>query len=84
MFNLMRYDQTIRNYAASHDITPLEGLTHFMLNLAVMRPHYEGFPEAEINFRQLGQEWNKLPSDTRLQQKHEMQVRLQRSRSRSD
>lgn len=73
--NLMSYEQVIRNYAIKQGCTPAVALTHFMVNLAVMRDHYKGFP-ASINFREIGQQWNDLPSDQRIQQRNDLQTKL--------
>lgn len=70
-FNLSKYEHTIRNYAAKQNVDIGEALNRFIYNLAVMRPHFDQFDES-IDFRQLGQLWNKLSSDERNKQKAEM------------
>ena len=75
ILNLMSYEQVIRNYAIKQSCTPAVALTHFMVNLAVMRDHYKGFP-ASINFREIGQQWNDLPSDQRIKQRNDLQTKL--------
>ena len=43
------------------------GLDKFIVNLAVMKEQNPGAPK--LNFHELGQEWNKLLSMERLEQK---------------
>ena len=73
--SLMSYEQVIRNYAIKQSCTPAVALTHFMVNLAVMRDHYKGFP-ASINFREIGQQWHDMSSDQRIHQRNDLQTML--------
>ena len=71
MFELANYEREIREGATKAGIELPEALVRFIYNLTIMRPHYDIFPE-EVNFRALGQQWNKLMSDVRNKQKNEM------------
>lgn len=53
------------------------GLDKFIVNLAVMREQNPGAPK--LNFHELGQEWNKLPSAERLEQRANVAKMLSRS-----
>lgn len=77
MFELANYEREIREGATKADIEPSEALVRFIYNLIIMRPHYDIFPE-EVNFRTLGQQWNKLMSDVRNKQKSKMLELLKR------
>lgn len=77
MFELANYEREIREGATKASIELPEALVRFIYNLTIMRPHYDIFPE-EVNFRLLGQQWNKLMSDVRNKQKNEMLELLKR------
>ena len=68
MFSLTNYEKEIRSGATKASISNEEALKQFVINLNVMRPHFDIFP-GDINFRALGQQWNSLTSDTRNSQK---------------
>ena len=53
------------------------GLDKFIVNLAVMKEQNPGAPK--LNLHELGQEWNKLPSAARLEQKANVAKMLSRS-----
>lgn len=53
------------------------GLDKFIVNLAVMKEQNPGAPK--LNFHELGQEWNKLSSAERLEQKVNVAKTLSRS-----
>lgn len=53
------------------------GLDKFIVNLAVMKEQNSGAPK--LNFHELGQAWNKLPSDERIAQKEKVARMLSRS-----
>lgn len=53
------------------------GLDKFIVNLAVMKEQNLGAPK--LNFHELGQAWNKLPSDERIAQKERVARVLSRS-----
>lgn len=71
MFELRNYEREIRDYATNKKVSNSEAVSTFIYNLVIMRPHFEGF-DPEVNFRALGQQWNKLPSDVRVAQKAEV------------
>ena len=54
-----------------------EGLDKFIVNLAVMKEQNPGAPK--LNFHELGQAWNKLPSDERIAQREKVARMLSRS-----
>lgn len=66
-FNLEDYLSEIRTV----------GLDKFIVNLAVMKGQNPGAPK--LNFHELGQAWNKLPSDERIAQKEKVARMLSRS-----
>ena len=53
------------------------GLDKFIVNLAVMKEQNPGAPK--LNFHELGQAWNKLPSDERIAQREKVARVLSRS-----
>lgn len=82
MFELKSYEREIRNYMNTNKVDAAESLNRFIFNLRVLRDHYEGFGP-DINFRDVGQQWNKLTSDTRNAQKTSMLKILSRPRTSS-
>lgn len=65
-FNLSNYMSEIRAV----------GLDKFLINLAVMKEQNPG--ASQLNFHELGQEWNKLPSAERLEQRETVEKMLNR------
>ena len=65
-FNLSNYMSEIRAV----------GLDKFLINLAVMKEQNPG--ASQLNFHELGQEWNKLPSAERLEQRATVEKMLNR------
>lgn len=65
-FNLSNYISEIRAV----------GLGRFLVNLAVMKEQNPG--ASRLNFHELGQEWNKLPSAERLEQRETVEKMLNR------
>ena len=53
------------------------GLDKFIVNLAVMKEQNPGAPK--LNFHELGQSWNRLPSDERVAQREKVARVLSRS-----
>lgn len=53
------------------------GLDKFTVNLAVMKEQNPG--ASKLNFHELGQAWNKLPSDERIAQREKVARMLSRS-----
>ena len=66
-FNLEDYLSEIRTV----------GLDKFIVNLAAMKEQNPGAPR--LNFHELGQAWNKLPSDERIAQREKVTRMLSRS-----
>lgn len=65
-FNLSNYMSEIRAVS----------LDKFLINLAVMKEQNPG--ASQLNFHELGQEWNKLPSAERLEQRETVERMLNR------
>lgn len=77
MFILANYEKEIRNYMNIKDLEPAKAVEHLMVNLRVMKDFYP--ISSEINFRDLGQQWNNLPSDDRIKQQRDLVATLKRS-----
>jgi hypothetical protein len=71
MFELDKYERVIRNYASAHSIDAVVAMKRFVYNLTVLRDYYDDFDDS-VDFHSLGQQWNALSSDTRVQQKQDM------------
>lgn len=71
MFRLADYEKEIRTSAQKHKIAVTDAADKFIYNLVVIRDHYTIFAP-DIDFRRLGQQWNQLPSGTRIAQKEEL------------
>lgn len=81
--DIIQYADIVRAYATKQDVDVAVAVDHFMTNLAVMRDHYVGFSN-DLNFRKLGQTWNKLSSDERLNQRANLLTQLKRSSRRME
>ena len=77
MFVLANYEKEVRNYMNIKDLEPAKAVEHLMVNLRVMKDFYP--ISSEMNFRDLGQQWNNLPSDDRLKQQRDLVATLKRS-----
>lgn len=76
-FNLVNYTHNIMKMAAANDnMTPEVAAQCFIANLTTMKEHYKGCPE--LNYHELGQQWNKLLSKEKVAQKAETLARLQK------
>lgn len=76
-FNLVNYTTHITKLAAANPQMSVEAaLQCFIANLTTMKEHYEGCPE--LNYHELGQQWNKLLSKEKVAQKAETLARLQK------
>ena len=76
-FNLVNHTHNILKIAdANEGITPEVALQYFITNLIVMREHHKGCPD--LNFHELGQQWNKLLSKEKVEQKAEALARLKK------
>lgn len=76
MFVLANYEKEVRNYMNIKDLEPTKAVEHLVVNLRVMKDFYP--ISSEMNFRDLGQEWNKLPSDDRIKQQRDLVATLKR------
>lgn len=77
MFVLANYEKEVRNYMHTKDLEPAKAVDHLMVNLRVMQDFYP--ISSEMNFRELGQQWNNLPSDDRIKQQKDLVATLKRS-----
>lgn len=76
-FNLVNYTTYILKIAAANTNMSVEvALQCFIANLTTMKEHYEGCPD--LNYHELGQQWNKLLSKEKVAQKAETLARLQK------
>ena len=76
-FNLVNYTNYILKLAAVNENMTVEvALQCFIANLTTMKEHYEGCPD--LNYHELGQQWNKLLSKEKVSQKAETLARLQK------
>ena len=77
MFILANYEKEIRNYMNTKDLEPDKAVEHLVVNLRIMKDFYP--ISSEMNFRDLGQQWNNLPSDDRIKQQRDLVATLKRS-----
>ena len=56
------------------DLEPAKAVEHLVVNLRVMKDFYP--ISSEMNFRELGQQWNNLPSDDRIKQQRDLVATL--------
>ena len=77
MFVLANYEKEVRNYMNIKDLEPAKAVEHLVVNLRVMKDFYP--ISSEMNFRELGQQWNNLPSDDRIKQQRDLIATLKRS-----
>lgn len=77
MFILANYEKEVRNYMNIKDLEPAKAVEHLVVNLRVMKDFYP--ISSEMNFRELGQQWNNLPSDDRIKQQRDLVATLKRS-----
>lgn len=76
-FNLINYTTHILKIAAAQEsVTAEVALQCFIENLTTMKEHYRGCPE--LNYHELGQQWNKLLSKEKVAQKAETLARLRK------
>lgn len=76
MFVLANYEKEVRNYMNIKDLEPSKAVEHLVVNLRVMKDFYP--ISSEMNFRELGQQWNNLPSDDRIKQQRDLVATLKR------
>lgn len=75
-FQLSTYTPQILRVAEANQCAPEVALQRFIENLATMKEHYKG--ASELNYHELGQQWNKLLSREKVAQKAETLARLQK------
>ena len=76
-FNLVTHTTNILKIAAANDNMSIEvALQCFIANLTTMKEHYKGC--TDVNYHELGQQWNKLLSKEKVAQKAETLARLQK------
>ena len=76
-FNLVNYTTHIMQLASANENMTIEvALQCFIANLTTMKEHYKGC--SELNYHELGQQWNKLLSREKVNQKAETLARLQK------
>lgn len=80
--NLSDYEKELRLYMAQDNMTPERAVNHFITNLLVMKEQYPVAPA--VNFHELGQQWNRLPSEERNRQKAATISLLQRATRRRE
>ena len=73
-FDLCNYLSSIRMVAQENHATPEQAVQMFVENLAIMREWYKGAPT--LNYHELGQQWNKLLSQDKVDQKRDALRRL--------
>lgn len=69
-FNLKDYVNEIAAVAAENKCGAADAVEHFVVNLNSMSDHYRGAPA--LNFRELGQQWNRLNYKVRNKQRIEV------------
>lgn len=76
-FNLVDHTTDILKMAAANNLSsPAAAVQCFIANLTTMKEHYPGC--SELNFHELGQQWNRLLSKEKVAQKAETIARVQK------
>lgn len=76
-FNLVDHTTNIlKLYDANQSMTIEVAVQCFIANLTTMKEHYPGCPD--INFHELGQQWNRLLSREKVAQKAETLARMKK------
>lgn len=73
-FNLSDYTHKVLQIAEANNVSNETAFQYLLTNLTTMREHYKGAPD--LNYHQLGQQWNKLLSKDKVAQKLEARMRL--------
>lgn len=73
-FNLSDYTHHILRIAEALQVSNEDAFQYFLANLATMKEHFKG--ASDLNYHQLGQQWNKLRSSERVSQMTETEARL--------
>lgn len=66
-FNLTDYVDNINQLAAAEEVEAVESVNHFIVNLSTMSDFHHG--AGNLNFRELGQQWNSLNYKVRNKQR---------------
>ena len=69
-FNFRDYAEDIKAMSKANGTDIARTVEDFIVNLTVMCDHYPG--ASQLNFHQLGQQWNKLLSRDKLAQKKDI------------
>ena len=75
-FQLSDYTAHIKKIADACHLSVEAATQCFITNLTCMQEHYPG--ASELNYHQLGQQWNKLRSPEKVAQKADVLARMQR------
>lgn len=78
-FQLSAYTPHIVRIAEAQKVTIEVALQCFIANLSTMKEHFKG--ASELNYHELGQQWNKLLNKDKVEQKAETLARLARYRA---
>lgn len=78
-FQLSAYTTHILRIADTQKCTVEVALQCFIANLTTMKEHYEG--ASDLNYHEIGQQWNKLLSKEKVAQKAETKARLMKYRT---
>lgn len=73
-FQLRNYTPQIRKIAEANEWSTDLALQKFVENLTTMKEHYKG--ASELNYHELGQQWNRLLSKEKVAQRADTQARL--------
>ena len=73
-FQLSTYTPHILQIAEEHKVDVDTALQYFIINLTTMKEHHKG--AQNLNYHELGQQWNKLLSKEKVAQKADTKARL--------
>ena len=74
--NLSDYLPEINAVATTNKLEPEDAVDKFVVNLTTMSGYYPG--AESLNFRELGQQWNKLLSKQKVAQKAEVKKMIRK------
>lgn len=75
-FDLTLYTRAIQQIALANKCSDIRAISLFIVNLAIMKEHYKG--ASHLNYAQLGQQWNQLPSYERIEQERKTKTLLEK------
>lgn len=81
-FQLSSYTNDIISIAKANGCSYESALNKFVENLVTMKEHYKG--ANNLNYHELGQQWNKLLNKDKISQKAEALAKLSRYNRRSE